>query len=135
MILILLAIARKYIYNAYYKRDTNISNSEIFYALKQNFRLIDIYRKENKLYLNHKYDYDQKKDLDHCLKILKNVIDLSPQPTRVIDKYYGMGNRLVNYSEPIIMRKTLKYRKYFAFKNDFRSNKMIFDDLKKIDIT
>ena len=29
------------------------------------------------------------------------------------------------------MRKVLNYRKFFAFKNDFRSNKMIFDDFKK----
>ena len=91
-----------------------------------------IYRKDNKLYLDHKYDYDQEKDLDHCLKILKNAIDLPPQPARVINKYKGHGSRPDTNNEQIIMQKVLNYRKLFAFKNDFRSNKMIFDDFKKI---
>ena len=103
LIIILLAIAREYIYNAYYKRDANVLNSEIYFALKQNFRLLKIYRKENKLYLDHKYDYDQEKDLDYCLKILKNVIDLSPQPARVIDKYKNHSNRSETNNDSIIM--------------------------------
>ena len=81
--------------------------------------------------MNHRYDYDQKRDLDHCLKILKNVIELSPQPARVIDKYNGISNKPVDDNEPIVMQKVLRYRRIFAFKNDFRSNKMIFDDFKK----
>ena len=85
----MLAIARKYLYDTCYKRDTSISNSEIYYALKQNFKLIDLYRKENKIYLNHKYDYGQKKNLAYCLKILKQVIDISPHPAKVIKKYNG----------------------------------------------
>ena len=72
LIIILLAIAKKYIYNAYYKREANFSNSKIYFALKQNFRLLKIYRKEKKLYLDHKYDFDQEKDLEHCLEILEN---------------------------------------------------------------
>ena len=82
LIIILLAIAKKYIYNAYYKREANVTNSEIYLALKQNLRLLKIYRKENKLYLDHKYDFDQEKDLDYCLKILEKVINLSLQPAK-----------------------------------------------------
>ena len=36
LIIILLAIAKKYIYNAYYKLEANVSNSEIYFAF-QNF--------------------------------------------------------------------------------------------------
>ena len=86
-----------------------------------------IYRKENKLYLDHKYDFDQEKDLDYCLKILEKVINLSPQPAKVIDIY----NRPETNNDCVITRKVLKYRIFFAFMNDFRSNKMIFDDIKK----
>ena len=120
-------LSQKKIYNAYYKREANVSNSEIYFALKQNFRLLKIYRKENKLYLDHKYDFDQEKDLDYCLKILDKVINLSPQPAKVIDRY----NRPETNNDCVITRKVLKYRKFFAFKNYFRSNKMIFDDVKK----
>ena len=73
VILIFLAITRKFLYNSFYKEEVNISNSKIFYAMKQNLKLIEMYRKENKKYLNHKLDYDQKRNFNDSMKVLKQV--------------------------------------------------------------
>ena len=77
----------------------SISNKEIFNVMEQNLKLINIYRKENKIYLNQKVNHKQMNILNYGMKIIKQVIDISPQPSTVIDKYRGtdfIDNRSYN---------------------------------------
>ena len=67
------------------------------------------------------------------MKILKQVIDISPQPAKVINKYNGINEKSFDDNKTMVQQRIIKYRTIFAYKDNFRSNRMIIDNFKRID--
>ena len=66
------------------------------------------------------------------MEILKQVIDISPQPAKVINKYNGKdftNEKSFEDNETMVRQRIIKYREIFAYKDNFRSNRMIKDNI------
>ena len=72
--------------------------------------------------------------LNYSMKILKKVINISPQPLKVINKYNGndfINDNLYKNNEAIIQNWIVRYRKVYLDKDNLRSHRMIIDDYRK----
>ena len=93
LIIIWMMIARKIIYNVFY-RNEQFNEEYIVIACEENIKLIRIFRRENKLFMNQNMDFKQLHVLDYMCDILKEVIHISPKLSTVIRKYRKDENYL-----------------------------------------
>ena len=73
IILIYIMIARKVIYNPFYKEKVSVSNEDVPRAFKDNIYLIHVYRNGNNIYLDHCYNYEQMSISYLCNKIMEKL--------------------------------------------------------------
>ena len=71
-------IARKIIYNVFYKNE-QFNEEDIALACEENIKLIRIFRRENKLFMNQDMYSKQLRVLDYMCGTLKEVIHISPK--------------------------------------------------------
>ena len=68
------------------------------------------------------------------MKILKQVINISPQSSKVINKYTEndyINDSLYKNNETIIQNRIVRHRKVYFDKDDNRSHRMIIGDYRK----